>query len=75
MRVRHPKRDAKLSLDEQLVLLALDVSFGPESAKIYSKSLDVGVAGAILFLLLRNGGGDHQWKLRQRTGALFPWRR
>ena len=56
MRVRHTKRDAKLSLDEQLVLLALDVSFGPESAKIYSKSLDVGVAGAILFLLLRNGG-------------------
>ena len=55
MRVRHTKRDAKLSLDEQLVLLALYDSLGPKAARIRAKWLDLGLAGAVLHRLLQRG--------------------
>ncbi len=45
----------ELSLHEQLVLLAIDTTYGPIDLRITAKFLDIGVAGAILLLLLRRG--------------------
>ena len=55
MGVRYMKRKVRLSLDEQLVLLALDDSLGPKAARIRAKWLDLGLAGVILHRLLRRG--------------------
>ena len=45
----------ELTLYEQLVLVAGDTSRGPGDFRTKSKHLDLGVAGAVLFLLLRGG--------------------
>ena len=45
----------ELALHEKLVLLACDTSYGTTDMGFHGKYLGVGVAGAVLFLLLRGG--------------------
>lgn len=45
----------ELTLYEQLVLVAGDASRGPGDFRLKSRHLDLGVAGAVLFLLSRSG--------------------
>lgn len=54
-RVRHMARAIQLGLHEQLVLLALDVPPNRKRARLRTQWLGFGVAGAILFMLLRSG--------------------